>query len=235
MFNQHAKWLKVTREIPWRRPIASLNYLLSLARLAPGPQRLLAPGPRLHRPRRQQEGRDRPRLPAAGRQLPAVGRRPLPALARLRERDRGRQAAVARLPVDGRRDHALHPRASASGNGPRTRTAPSPTSCSPAPATSRRSRRSPPRRCCASTCPTCACGVVNVVDLMRLQPESEHPARAAGRRVRRAVHHLAAGDLRLPRLSVADPPADLPAPQPPQPARARLQGGGHHDDARSTW
>jgi xylulose-5-phosphate/fructose-6-phosphate phosphoketolase len=29
MFNQHAKWLKVTREIPWRRPIASLNYILS--------------------------------------------------------------------------------------------------------------------------------------------------------------------------------------------------------------
>ncbi len=29
MFNQHAKWLKVCRHIPWRRPIASLNYLLS--------------------------------------------------------------------------------------------------------------------------------------------------------------------------------------------------------------
>jgi xylulose-5-phosphate/fructose-6-phosphate phosphoketolase len=29
MFNQHAKWLKVTRGIPWRRPIASFNYLLS--------------------------------------------------------------------------------------------------------------------------------------------------------------------------------------------------------------
>jgi xylulose-5-phosphate/fructose-6-phosphate phosphoketolase len=29
MFNQHAKWLKVTRDIPWRRPIPSLNYLLS--------------------------------------------------------------------------------------------------------------------------------------------------------------------------------------------------------------
>jgi xylulose-5-phosphate/fructose-6-phosphate phosphoketolase len=29
MFNQHAKWLKVTRHIPWRRPIASLNYLLT--------------------------------------------------------------------------------------------------------------------------------------------------------------------------------------------------------------
>lgn len=29
MFNQHAKWLKVCEDIPWRRPIASLNYLLS--------------------------------------------------------------------------------------------------------------------------------------------------------------------------------------------------------------
>jgi xylulose-5-phosphate/fructose-6-phosphate phosphoketolase len=29
MFNQHAKWLKVTRQIPWRRPLSSLNYLLS--------------------------------------------------------------------------------------------------------------------------------------------------------------------------------------------------------------
>ncbi|HEY2955501.1 MAG TPA: phosphoketolase family protein [Candidatus Eisenbacteria bacterium] len=29
MFNQHAKWLKVSRGIPWRRPIASLNYLLT--------------------------------------------------------------------------------------------------------------------------------------------------------------------------------------------------------------
>jgi xylulose-5-phosphate/fructose-6-phosphate phosphoketolase len=29
MFNQHAKWLKVSRELSWRRPIASLNYLLT--------------------------------------------------------------------------------------------------------------------------------------------------------------------------------------------------------------
>jgi xylulose-5-phosphate/fructose-6-phosphate phosphoketolase len=29
MFNQHAKWLKVSKHIPWRRPIASLNYLLT--------------------------------------------------------------------------------------------------------------------------------------------------------------------------------------------------------------
>jgi xylulose-5-phosphate/fructose-6-phosphate phosphoketolase len=29
MFNQHAKWLKVARELPWRRPVPSLNYLLT--------------------------------------------------------------------------------------------------------------------------------------------------------------------------------------------------------------
>ncbi len=29
MFNQHAKWLKVTRDLDWRRPVASLNYLLT--------------------------------------------------------------------------------------------------------------------------------------------------------------------------------------------------------------
>ena len=50
-----------------------------LACLAPGQQRLLPPGSRLHRPRREQEGGDHPGLPAARRQLPAVGGRPLPA------------------------------------------------------------------------------------------------------------------------------------------------------------
>ena len=50
-----------------------------LACLAPGPQRLQPPGPRLHRSRRQQEGRHRPHLHAARRQHAAVGDRPLPA------------------------------------------------------------------------------------------------------------------------------------------------------------
>jgi xylulose-5-phosphate/fructose-6-phosphate phosphoketolase len=48
MFNQHAKWLKVTREIPQLSP--------DLACVAPGPQRLFPSGPGVHRPRRQQEG-----------------------------------------------------------------------------------------------------------------------------------------------------------------------------------
>jgi len=48
MFNQHAKWLKVTsKEIPWRRPIASLNYLLT-SHVWSGSQRVLSSRPRVH-------------------------------------------------------------------------------------------------------------------------------------------------------------------------------------------
>jgi len=43
MFSQHAKWLKVTLELPWRRKIASLNYLLA-STFAARPQRLHASG-----------------------------------------------------------------------------------------------------------------------------------------------------------------------------------------------
>ena len=79
MFNQHAKWLKVTRDDPVAAPDRVAQLPALVARVAPGPQRVLPPGPGLHRPRGQQEGGDHPRLPAAGRQLPAVGGRPLPA------------------------------------------------------------------------------------------------------------------------------------------------------------
>ena len=108
MFNQHAKWLKTTDELPWRRPVALPELPADLARLAPGPQRLQPPGPGLHRPRRQQEGRGHPGLPAAGREHPALGRRPLPAQPRLRQRHRGGQAAGPAVPDDGRGDRPLH-------------------------------------------------------------------------------------------------------------------------------
>ena len=110
MFNQHAKWLKVTRGDPVAAADRVAELPAVLARLAPGPQRLLPPGPGLHRPRGQQEGRDHPRLPAARRQHAAVGHGPLPAQPRLRQRRGGRQAALAELAGDGRRDPALHAR-----------------------------------------------------------------------------------------------------------------------------
>ena len=158
MFNQHAKWLKVTREIPWRRADRLAQLPALLARLAPGPQRLLPPGPRLHRPRRQQEGGDRPRLPAAGRQQPAVGGRPLPAQPRLRQRDRRRQAAGARLPDDGRGDRPLHARDRHLGVGRRAtgaRRARRRARLRRRRADARDARRPP--RSCASDCPSSRC------------------------------------------------------------------------------
>ena len=98
-----------------------------LACLAPGPQRLQPPGPGLHRPRRQQEGRHRARLAAAGRQHAAGRRRPVPAQPRPRQRDRGGQAAGAAVPRHGRRDPAHAPRAPGSGTGRATTRTTSPT------------------------------------------------------------------------------------------------------------
>ena len=67
-----------------------------LARLAPGSQRLHASGSGVHRPRREQEGGDRARVPAAGRELPAVGDGPLPAQPPLRQRRRSRASTRRR-------------------------------------------------------------------------------------------------------------------------------------------
>ena len=73
--------------------------------------------------------------------------------------------------------------------------------------------------------------VVNVVDLMRLEPDTEHPHGLSDRDYDTLFTDRQAGDLRVPRVSVADPPAHLPPPRPRQPARARLQGRRNGDDA----
>ena len=200
MFNQHAKWLKVTREIPWRRPIASLNYLLSSHVWRQDHNGFSHQDPGLHRPRRQQEGRDHPRLPAAGRQHPALGRRPLPAQPQLRERDRRRQAAGAELPVDGRGHRALHPRHRHLGVGVDRRRR-----------RARRRARLRRRRADARDAgrggdPARAPARPAGARRQRRRPDApaardRAPARAVRPRVRRAVHHRPAGRLRLPRLS----------------------------------
>ena len=65
MFTQHAKWLKMSLELPWRRKIASLNYLLTSHVWRQDHNGFTHPGPRLHRPRPQQEIGDGPCLPPA--------------------------------------------------------------------------------------------------------------------------------------------------------------------------
>ena len=108
MFNQHAKWLKEASAVPWRRPIASLELSADLARLAAGSQRIQPSGPGLHRSRGEQESQHRARLFSARCQLPALGRRPLPAQPQLHQRDRRRQAARAAVSGHGRGGQALH-------------------------------------------------------------------------------------------------------------------------------
>ena len=97
MVNQHAKWLKTTRDDRVAPADRLVELPAHLARVAPGPQRLLPPGPRLHRPRRQQEGGGGPGLPPAGHQHAAVDHAALPGEHALRQRGRGRQAADLRL------------------------------------------------------------------------------------------------------------------------------------------
>ena len=174
MVNQHAKWLKVTRGIPWRRPIASLNYLLSSHVWRQDHNGFSHQDPGLHRPRRQQEGRGRPGLPAAGREHPAVHDGPLPAQPALHQRGGRRQAVRADLADDGRGGAALPPRPGHLGLGQLDAGAEPDVVLA-----------------CAGDVPTLETlaavdllrrdlpdlkvRVVNVVDLMRLQPESEHP------------------------------------------------------------
>ena len=108
MFNQHAKWLKVTCGPAMAAEDRVAELPAGLACLAAGSQRLHAPGSRFHRPRREQEGRGRACLPSARCQLPAVGDGPLPAQPPLRQRrDRG-QTPGAAVADDGRRRQALH-------------------------------------------------------------------------------------------------------------------------------
>jgi len=71
-------------------------------------------------------------------------------------------------------------------------------------------RCSPPFRSCASTCPSWKIRVVNVVDLMKLQPHTEHPHGLNDTEFDELFTKGQARHLRLPRLPVVDPPPDLP-------------------------
>jgi D-xylulose 5-phosphate/D-fructose 6-phosphate phosphoketolase len=107
MFNQHAKWLKVCRHIPWRRP-AQLSA--QLARLEAGPQWIQPSGPGLHRPCCKQEGGNHPNLFAAGRKLSSERHRSLPAQPQLRKCDRGGETTCTCLANHGPGNPALRRR-----------------------------------------------------------------------------------------------------------------------------
>ena len=107
MFNQHAKWLKVCHEIPWRRPIASLNYFLSSHVWRQDHNGFSHQDPGFHRSCREQESRGDPGLPAARRQHAPFSDRPLPAQPQLRECRGRRQATRAAVAHHGSGCEAL--------------------------------------------------------------------------------------------------------------------------------
>ena len=230
MFNQHAKWLQATDEIDWRAPIASLNYLLSshvwrqdhngFSHQDPGFIDLVV----------NKKAERRARLPAARHELPAVGRRPLPAVAPVRQRHRGRQAADHQLALDGPGRPALHARDRHLGRR------------------QQRQRRRAGRghgllRRCADTRDDGGRGPAPAAPARPQGPRRERrgsdaaaaligaSARPLRQRVRFALHDESARDLRASRLPVADPSPDLPPHEPRQPARPWLQGRRHDDHA----
>ena len=117
MFNQHAKWLKVCNEIPWRRPIGSLNYLLSshVWRQDHNGFSHQDPGFIDHVVNKKAEV-VRVYLPPDANYL-AFGHRPLRAQPQLRQRHRRRQAAGPAMADDGRGDQALRSRTRDLGMG----------------------------------------------------------------------------------------------------------------------
>ncbi len=108
MFNQHAKWLKMCNHIPWRRPIASFNYLLSSHVWRQDHNGLSHQDPGFidHVVNKKAEV-IRVYLPPDANCL-LVGHRSLPAQSQLRERRCRRQAAGAPVADHGPGDQALH-------------------------------------------------------------------------------------------------------------------------------
>ena len=151
MFNQHAKWLKVTRHIPWRRPIASLNILLAshVWRQDHNGFTHQDPGFIDHVVNKKAEV-IRVYLPPDTNYLLSVMDHCLRSRHYVNV-DRRQQAPVAAVARHGRRRSSTARRASASGSGPATTRGASPTSSWPAPATCRRWRPWPPSSSCAST------------------------------------------------------------------------------------
>jgi xylulose-5-phosphate/fructose-6-phosphate phosphoketolase len=127
MFNQHAKWLKVSTRIPWRRPVASLNYLLSslVWRQDHNGFSHQDPGFIDHVVNKKAEV-IRVYLPPDANTLLSVADHCLRSR-QLRQRHRGRQAARAAVADHGRGDHPLHPGRRDLGVGLQRRARTSPT------------------------------------------------------------------------------------------------------------
>jgi len=222
MVNQHAKWLKTSRELSWRLPIPSLNYLLTshvwrqdhngFSHQDPGFIDLIV---------NKKGNVVRVYLPPDANTLLSVTDHCLRSRDYINVIVAGKQPGPSWLDIEAANLHCargigIWEWASTDHAEPDVVLA-----CAGDPGR-RRPAAHPPAR------PAGAGGQRGRPHAAALPQRA--PARPLRRRVRRDLHHRQADHLRLPRLPVADPPADLPSHRARQPARARLQGGGHHHD-----
>ena len=230
MFNQHSKWLKVTRKIPWRRSIASLNILLSshvwrqdhngFTHQDPGFIDLVC---------NKKAEVIRVYLPPDANCLLSVmdhclrsrhyvnvvvaGKHPAPQWLNMDQAIKHCTAGIglwewASNDAGGDPDLVM----AAAGDVPTLETLAA-------------------ISILRKALPELKIRMVNIVDLMRLQPSTEHPHGTDRQRVRHALHARQAGHLCLPRISLADSPINVSASEPRQSARARVQGRGDDHNA----
>ena len=232
MFNQHAKWLKVTPHIPWRRPIASLNYLLSshVWRQDHNGFSHQDPGFIDHVVNKKAEV-IRVYFPPDANCLLSVADHCLRSRHYVNVIVAGKQPSLQFLDMDAAIKHCT------AGIGIWEWAS-----------NDRGSEPDVVMACCGDrpTLETLAAvdllrhyfpelkvRVINVVDLMRLQPESEHPHGLSDKEFDTPVHDRQADRVRLSRLPVAHPPPHVPPCGARESPRSRIQGGGHdHDTLR---
>ena len=228
MFSQHAKWLKVTSELPWRRKIASLNYLLASHVWQQDHNGFTHQDPGfLDHVINKKADIVRVYLPPDANCLLSVFDHCLRSRHYVNVVVAGKHALPQWLTMDAAVVHCTEGigiwqwASNDQGAEPDVVMA----CCGDTPTLEILAAVSILRQ----HLPDLKIRVVNVVDLMKLQSAERASARPERHGLRLAVHQRQAHHLWLPRLSLAGPPADLP-PDQPQPACPRLQGRGHHHD-----
>ena len=229
MFNQHAKWLKVCNHIPWRRPIGSLNYLLSshVWRQDHNGFSHQDPGFIDHVVNKKAEV-IRVYLPPDANCLLSVTDHCLRSRNYVNVVVAGKQPAPQWLTMDEAVKHCeaglgiWQWASNDQGGEPDVVMA----CCGDVPTLETLAAVDLLRR----HAPELKVRVINVVNLMTLQPSTEHPHGLSDHDFDALFTDRQADHLCLPWLPVADSPTDLPAHGPPQHPRARLQGRGHHHD-----
>jgi xylulose-5-phosphate/fructose-6-phosphate phosphoketolase len=229
MFNQHAKWLKVTSELPWRRKISSLNYLLSSHVWQQDHNGFTHQDPGfLDHVVNKKADIVRVYLPPDANCLLSVVDHCLRSRDYINVVVAGKHALPQWLSMDEAVVHCTEGigiwdwASNDQGSEPDVVMA----CCGDTPTLEVLAATSILRQ----HLPELKVRVVNVVDLMKLQPASEHPHGLSDTDYDSHLHQGQAHHLRLPRLPLAGPPPGLPAHQP-QPACPGLQGRGHDHHA----